>query len=78
MPTDKRNCPYCKNIVETESHFLIECPLYRHLRCKYFEPNAAENWAELTTSDKLKTLLTIMFKSTSLFVKEAFEIRNSL
>ena len=34
----ERNCKLCtQNLVESEYHFLLCCPLYRELRTKYFK-----------------------------------------
>ena len=30
-------CPYCKNVVEDESHLLLFCPLYNDIRKCLFE-----------------------------------------
>ena len=32
IPRENRFCFHCKNIVEDEKHFLLECPLYKHVR----------------------------------------------
>jgi hypothetical protein len=36
IPKELRFCPFCPNKVETETHFLIECLKYRHLRDEMF------------------------------------------
>jgi hypothetical protein len=33
-----RDCPYCDGCVEDEYHFMLLCPLYSNIRCKYI-PN---------------------------------------
>ena len=35
IPRENRFCFHCKNIVEDEKHFLLDCPLYKHVRKKY-------------------------------------------
>ena len=36
---ENRLCTYCNmNVIENEFHFLLVCPKYRHLKCKYFKP----------------------------------------
>ena len=34
---EERMCPYCKNVVEDESHLLLVCPLYNDIRKCLFE-----------------------------------------
>ena len=33
--TVNQNCPFCKNNLENEYHFLFNCPLYSDIRLKY-------------------------------------------
>ena len=35
IPRENRFCFHCKNIVEDEKHFLLDCPQYKHVRKKY-------------------------------------------
>ena len=35
IPRENRFCFYSKNFVEDEKHFLLDCPLYKHVRKKY-------------------------------------------
>lgn len=42
-----RICQICLGAVETEYHFLIECPLYNKLRLKFLEPDLQERWCEI-------------------------------
>ena len=38
LDRELRVCPHCKHdVIETEFHFLIVCPLYRDLRSTYFD-----------------------------------------
>ena len=32
LPKERRFCPFCPKAVENESHFLLRCPMYAHLR----------------------------------------------
>ena len=36
LKRDDRCCPFCKNAVENEIHFLLRCNLFNPLRFKYF------------------------------------------
>ena len=44
---DDRLCQLCRGSVETELHFLTECPLYRKIRLKFFGPNSYESWKDI-------------------------------
>ena len=35
IPRANRFCFHCKNILEDEKHFLLDCPLYKYVRKKY-------------------------------------------
>ena len=72
---ENRICKCCSsNMIESEYHFLLTCPLYRQLRLKYLE---RASWPSLNlfqtymSASSTKTLLKI-----SKFIKEAFELRN--
>ena len=34
-PRDLRRCPSCTSVVEDEHHFLLDCPIYNHLRQRF-------------------------------------------
>ena len=48
--TVNQNCPFCKNNLENEYHFLFNCPLYSDIRLKYIPT--------LTGGFSLKSVLT--------------------
>lgn len=35
IPREFRFCPFCKNILEDELHFMFICPQYNDLRTRY-------------------------------------------
>ena len=37
IPKELRLCPLCLKTVETEIHFLVECPVYTNMREKILE-----------------------------------------
>ena len=37
IPVNERTCFHCKDVVENEIHFLLECPLYDDIRRKLFQ-----------------------------------------
>lgn len=71
---ENRICKCCSsNMIESEYHFLLTCPLYRHLRLKYL---GRASWPSLNlfqtymSSSSTKTLLNI-----SKFIKESMYLR---
>ena len=53
IPRDDRKCKYCNlNVVESEYHFLLVCPLYGDLRRKYFSPYFC-HWPSLLKFENL-------------------------
>ena len=78
LPIDNRTCPYCHDAVESEMHFLVERPLYQALREKYLNSEIPFNWTDLTDREKLYILLNDLYKSTAIFIREAFSVRNNL
>ena len=48
--TVNQNCPFCRNNLENEYHFLFKCPLYSDIRLKYIPT--------LTGGLSLKSVLT--------------------
>ena len=69
IPLENRICPVCKSNVETETHFLQDCFLYKDLRTKYFGDNLSNNdWLNIlqckdrSTSSKLINFLEKAFK----------------
>ena len=47
IKVEERICQLCRGNVETESHFLQECPLYTNLRTKYFGNTEGTNWVHI-------------------------------
>ena len=62
QPLQERVCPRCPNTVETEEHFLVNCPLYKDQRQKLFlEINSKiqVDLLELSSLERLYLLLNI-------------------
>ena len=57
---DERICPFCPNEVEDEVHFLLKCPILKHLRNEYLEPltRTVPGFEYFSDDFKLKTILT--------------------
>lgn len=76
-----RHCTFCDELAECEIHFLINCPVYSHLRAPVFEEMICTNHTFQYLSDKEK-FITVMINSRSMklasFVHKSFELRNFL
>ena len=77
---DKRFCPFCLDKVENEAHFLLICPVLRHLRKTYLTPitNSIPGFEFFPEKFKLKALLADMKYEVCKFIAEATELRNFL
>ena len=51
--TDNTTCPFCANKLETEIHFVFQCPVYNQLRSKYL-PDI------INVRDPRKHIITLM------------------
>ena len=81
VKADLRFCPFCQNHVESEIHFLIECPTYEHIRILVFNKIASKNpfFKYLSKEDKFLFLLTCENNyQIASFILKCFELRNFL
>ena len=81
IPKEQRFCPFCKDKVECEMHFLITCPFYKTLRCDILEPmiNLRPNYHDITDVEKFQYLMSDEnTKISARFLSEAFALRESL
>ena len=73
IPKDQRYCPFCQNKVETEIHFLLDCPTYNALRQRlsahvnrinpYYRFYTRENkFAHLLSSVNLREIGEFIYK----------------
>ena len=80
-PVEQRLCQFCySNSVEDESHFILQCPVYDHLRLSLFEYvyEVVPNFYSLNDSEKLCIILShqdIVFKSAKV-LKQMLNFRN--
>ena len=80
IPMELRFCPFCTNSVETEIHFLLECPTYITLR-KQMENKTilTPNFVFYTQTEKLQYLLSdINVQNTSDYIQKCMDIREFL
>ena len=69
-------CPFCKNDVETEVHFILVCPRYAEIR----EPYIPKKYFTSPSTFKLELLLVKTSKvhllRLAVYIVKAFTIRN--
>ena len=74
---ETRTCPYCETCIENELHFVLQCPLYASLRCKYLHDMyvndvSVASYVRLMSSDNETAV-----KNVSMFVHGALKKRDS-
>ena len=75
-PRSDRKCTTC-NVIEDECHFLLECPLYSHIRKKlipkyYWQRSSMLKAVQLLTSNNKKTI-----KGVAKYIYEAFLLQRT-
>ena len=81
IPKEIRFCPFCKNSVETEIHFLLECRTYKTMREELLSPiiNNKPAFVYYTMTEKFQHLLAKENTHISAkFVYNCFELRKFL
>ena len=80
MSREKRTCDTCKNKVEDERNFLLECPLNEEIGNKFFQELykiMTEDIQLWSNTDKIKYLFSTTYKSVikcfAKFVFDSFE-----
>ena len=79
-PPELRYCPFCENLVETEIHFLFECPMYNTIR-DIFLATVVENVPEFAGYDsnkKLEYVMTNINRDVAKLVSDCLDIRSFL
>ena len=71
---EHRTCKVCsQNLVETEYHFLLCCPLYRSLRTRYLKNIS---WVSLTKfTNILSSVNPKIILNTAYFISQAMKVR---
>ena len=74
---NKRVCPFCPDLVEDESHFLLYCPVYRYQRQVFIDPITKHsfNFSNLPVNKKVEFLMCSMDQNICLFIANSMEIR---
>ena len=74
---EARFCPFCKTSVETEIHFLLQCPTYSIQRENLFQ-NVIQNnpnFPYFTLNQKLELIMSNIDDKIAKFIFDSFEIR---
>ena len=77
-PKELRFCPFCPKKVETEVHFLIECPLYQNIRDEMLMTITGEkpSFFYYTQTEKFVYLLSDKnIQTTSKYIHACLELR---
>ena len=81
IPREERYCPICRDKVESECHFLLECTLYNRQYLCDFSNLVAPNFANLELDEKFLYLMTqeniALTKMIAQAVKSWMEIRTN-
>ena len=79
----ERKCPFCRDHIEDECHFVINCPLYNTERGNLFKSviNNSTSFNDIPSDyQKFIFILTnedpIVLRDLALFTYKAFQIRN--
>jgi len=71
-------CPYCKNIIENELHFLLVCPLYKVIRKQFIDVK----YYTYPCLNKFNALMSCgneeVVKRTAIYLFYAFEKRKTM
>ena len=77
LPRSERKCPYCKDSVEDECHFLIKCPLYDNERREVLvEANRNSKHFSVTMTEIQKFNFLLSNEDQSLLSKCGFHIQS--
>ena len=72
-PWVERMCHLCENMnIEDENHFLLECPMYTHIRCQFHNLYCTIDLPSLLTCQnysELGTFLSKLFKHMNTILK---------
>ena len=83
LDVEDRGCPFCiDKVVEDESHFILDCPIYYVLRAELFEDiqHIFPTFEILTPIEKLKTILACdeTANHSSAFLEKILSLRDFL
>jgi hypothetical protein len=79
IPANERFCKACKDKVEDEHHFLIECPIYNSVRDTFFKlfNRKFNETTEVTINCLLNPSSSQDLNNICLYLKESYSLRDS-
>ena len=78
-PREKRFCPFCVNKIEDECHFLLQCPLYTHIRELEVSPILERpKFANLSEQEKFGILMSELSIEVTNFINTSLDLRGFL
>ena len=78
IPKDKRFCPFCPTVVESEVYFLIECPTYSSMRNPIITSGRVSMFPLLSSEEKSTYLMANPDRDIAKLVANCFSVRNFL
>ena len=80
IPKEMRFCPFCRETVETEVHFLLNCPTYKFLRLKFLNPIYRINpgFNLFTEEQKFEYIMCTVDINLVNYVHSSFQLRSFL
>lgn len=79
---EERFCPFCPNVVEDETHFLIMCSAFQREREKLFSEaiRVDKDFPQKSCLDKMKFLLANknIIQTTSHYINICMQLRDEL
>jgi hypothetical protein len=76
---EDRICRFCeRNEVEDETHFLLSCDIYRHIRNDIFVNIDCVQDMNITISEKVRVLMTDHIRKTAKYIMKAYLFRRSI
>ena len=76
---DRRICPTCLTGVETETHFLFDCPIYENLRKWLVNPIIGDKGCSNNEEKHIILFATrTCDQNLARFIRESFELRELL
>ena len=79
-PSELRLCPFCKPLVENETHFLFDCSTYNTLRNTFISKIVEKNpdFMSMDNHDKLAYIMTNIDIDITKYISKCLELRSFL
>ena len=71
LKPEERICKLCKSDIETELHFIQDCPAYSDIRSHFFGNHSTYNWPEILQCKDKKSAFNLANFLTKTFSRRA-------